>query len=48
MGSPLNAQATDTPSRGDWGIRMDISIDVTGPDAADGLRSLQACGPAAR
>jgi Effector Associated Constant Component 1 len=42
MGSPVNAQATETPSRGDWGIRMDISIDVTGPDSADGLRSLQA------
>jgi Effector Associated Constant Component 1 len=42
MGSPLNARAAEAPSWGDWGIRMDISIDVTGPDAADGLRSLQA------
>jgi len=41
MGSPLNAQPTETPSRGDRGIRMDISIDVAGPDAAGGLRSLQ-------
>src|SRR5215469_7461374 len=42
MGSPLNARATETPSREATGIRMDISIDVTGQDAADGLRSLQA------